>query len=254
MKSLRKVCSFFGGNKNFSGLSVKNLYCIGRGDSMLKNKTVAAVISAIIVLSLAGCRAEKDSISSMAVNTESSITETASDIAEPPTDTPSNKNAEVTEKPESSTPTGSSNETKPTEDTPQNNGKPANSENTTAPPKPESGKSESEKLPAQTEPESKPDETQNQVESSEPEKQDSEFNIEYYIKLAQEYAEKSGLKLDPQAKYCWDNPIAAGKNCKYTERDIKSYIDRYARLPEITAIWIWAEENGNDYEIYIGYA
>ena len=28
-KVLRKVCSFFGGNKNFSGLSVKNLYCIG---------------------------------------------------------------------------------------------------------------------------------------------------------------------------------------------------------------------------------
>ena len=23
---------------------------------------------------------------------------------------------------------------------------------------------------------------------------------------------KSGLKLDSQAKYCWDNPIAAGKN------------------------------------------
>lgn len=65
---------------------------------------------------------------------------------------------------------------------------------------------------------------------------------------------KSGLKLDPQAKYCWDNPIAAGKNCKYTERDIKSYIDRYVKAPEITMVWIWAEENGNDYEIYIGYA
>lgn len=212
------------------------------------------LIAVIIALGLAGCRAEKDNVSSTAVNTESSITETASDISEPPTDTPSNKNAEVTEKPESSAPTGSSNEIKPTEDTPQSNNKPANSENTTAPPEQETGKTESEKPPAPTESVSKPEEIQNQVELSEPEKQDSEFNIEYYIKLAQEYAEKSGLKIDPQAKYCWDNPIAAGKNCKYTERDIKWYIDRYARLPEITAVWIWAEENGKDYEIYIGYA
>ena len=221
---------------------------------MLKNKIILAVISAIIALGLAGCRAEKDNADSAAVNNEISITETVSDIAEPPTDTPSNKTAEITEKPESSAPTGSSNEIKPTEDTPQNNGKPANSENTTAPPEQETGKTKSEKPPAPTESESKPEETQNQAESSEPEKQEPEFNIDYYIKAAQEYAVKSGLKLDKQAKYCWDNPIAADKNCKYTERDIKWYIDRYARLPEITAVWIWAEENGNDYEIYIGYA
>lgn len=218
---------------------------------MLKNKIILAVISAIIALGLAGCRAEKDNAGSAAVNTESSITETATDIAEPPADTPSNKTTEVTE---SSAPTGSSNEIKPTEDTPQNNGKPANSENTTAPPEQETGKTKSEKPPAPTESVSKPEEIQKPTESSEPEKQEPEFNIDYYIKAAQEYAVKSGLKLDRQAKYCWDNPISAGKNCKYTERYIKSYIDRYARLPEITAVWIWAEENGKDYEIYIGYA
>lgn len=212
------------------------------------------LIAVIIALGLAGCRAEKDNAGSTAVNTEISITETASDISEPPADASSNKTAEITEKPESSAPTGSINRNNPTESIKQNNSKPADSENTTVPPKPESGKTESEKLPAQTELESKPEETQKPTESSEPEKQEPEFNIDYYIKSAQEYAVKSGLKIDPQAKYCWDNPIAAGKTCKYTERDIKWYIDRYARLPEITAVWIWAEENGNDYEIYIGYA
>jgi len=212
------------------------------------------LIAAIIVLSLAGCKAEKDNVGSTAVNTEISITETASDISEPPADASSNKAAEITEKPESSAPTGSSNRNNPTENITQNNTKPADSENTTVPPKPESDKTESEKPPAPTESVSKPEETQKPTESSEPEKQEPEFNIDYYIKSAQEYAVKSGLKLDRQAKYCWDNPIAAGKNCKYTERDIKSYIDRYARLPEITAVWIWAEENGKDYEIYIGYA
>ena len=212
------------------------------------------LIAVIIALGLAGCREEKDNAGSTAVNTESSITETASDIAEPPVDASSNKAAEITEKPESSAPTESSNKNNPTEDTPQNNTKPADSENSKTPTEPESRKTESEKPPAPTESVSKPEEIQKPTESSEPEKQETEFNIDYYIKAAQEYAVKSGLKLDRQAKYCWDNPIAAGKNCKYTERDIKWYIDRYARLPEITAVWIWAEENGKDYEIYIGYA
>lgn len=218
---------------------------------MLKNKIILAVIAVIIALGLAGCRAEKDNVSSVAVNTESSITETVSGIAEPTASKTDNRTEEVTEKPETGVPTESKNN--PTESATQNNNKPANSENSKTP-EPESGKTESEKPPASAEPESKPEETQKPTESSEPEKQEPEFNIDCYIKLAQEYAAKSGLKLDPQAKYCWDNPIAAGKNCKYTERDIKSYIDRYARLPEITAVWIWAEENGKDYEIYIGYA
>lgn len=209
------------------------------------------LIAVIIALGLAGCRAEKDNAGSTAVNTESSITETVSGIAEPTASKTDNRTEEVTEKPETGVPTESKNN--PTESATQNNNKPANSENSKTP-EPESGKTESEKPPAPAEPESKPEETQKPTESSEPEKQEPEFNIDYYIKAAQEYAVKSGLKLDRQAKYCWDNPIAAGKNCKYTERDIKSYIDRYARLPEITAVWIWAEENGNDYEIYIGYA
>lgn len=202
------------------------------------------LIAAIIVLSLAGCRAEKDNISSMAVNTKGGITETISDTAETPADASSSKTTEVTE---------SNDETKPKGNTPKKESEPKKPEKPKAQ-EPETDKTESEKQPSPTEPESKPEEIQIPSESSEPEKQEPEFNIDYYIKLAQEYAVKSGLKLDPQAKYCWDNPIAAGKNCKYTERDIKWYIDRYASSPEITAVWIWAEENGKDYEIYIGYA
>lgn len=220
---------------------------------MKKRKTVVILIAAIIVLSLAGCRAEKDNAGSIAVNTESSITETVSDISETPADASSNKTAEITEKPESSAPTESSNINNLTESTTQNNGEPKKSEKPKAQ-EPETDKTESEKQPTPTEPVSKSEETQKQTESSEPEKQEAEFNIDYYIKSAQEYAVKSGLKLDSQAKYCWDNPIAAGETCRYTERDIKEYIDRYARSPEITAVWIWAEENGKDYEIYIGYA
>ena len=212
------------------------------------------LIAVIIALGLAGCRAEKDNISSVPVNTESSITETVSDISETPADASSNKTAEITEKPESSAPTESRNETKPKEITPKKEGEPKKPEKPKTPTEPETRKIESEKPPAPTESVSKPEEIQIPSESSVPEKQEPEFNIDYYIKLAQEYAVKSGLKLDRQAKYCWDNPIAAGKSCRYTERDIKWYIDKYAKAPEITAVWIWAEENGKDYEIYIGYA
>lgn len=55
--------------------------------------------------------------------------------------------------------------------------------------------------------------------------------------------------------YCWDNPIAAGSQCKYTERNIKGYLSRYAKDPDITDVWIWYEQTGTDsFEVYIGYA
>lgn len=215
---------------------------------MKKRKTVVILIAVIITLSLAGCRAEKDNAGSMEVNTE-----TISGAAEPTADASSNKTAEVTEKSETDIPTESSNETKSKENTPEKESEPKKPEKPKVQ-EPETDKTESEKPTAPTEPVSKSEEIQKPTESSESEKQEAEFNIDYYIKSAQEYAVKSGLKLDRQAKYCWDNPISAGETCRYTERDIKRYIDRYARSPEITAVWIWAEENGKDYEIYIGYA
>ena len=61
--------------------------------------------------------------------------------------------------------------------------------------------------------------------------------------------------LNNGAVYCWDNPIAAGVKCKYTERDIRGYLDRYSKDGDITDIWIWYEQTGSgSYEIYIGYA
>lgn len=81
------------------------------------------------------------------------------------------------------------------------------------------------------------------------------FDIDYWISFAKSYAESIGLALDSGAVYCWDNPIAAGVKCKYTERDIRGYLDRYAKDDEITDVWIWYEQTGSDsYEIYIGYA
>ena len=81
------------------------------------------------------------------------------------------------------------------------------------------------------------------------------FDIGYLVNFAKSYAESVGLTLDSGAAYCWDNPIAAGSKCRYTERDIRGYLDRYAKDSDITEVWVWYEQtSGNSYEVYIGYA
>ena len=82
-----------------------------------------------------------------------------------------------------------------------------------------------------------------------------DFDIDYWISFAKDYAQSVGLQLDSEAVYCWDNPIRAGAYCEYLERDIHSRLNRYKTDKEITAVWIWAEEVSDDiYDIYIGYA
>ena len=83
----------------------------------------------------------------------------------------------------------------------------------------------------------------------------AEFDINYWITFAKEYAVSVGLTLDNEAVSCWDNLVGAGAHCIYLERDIKSRLNRYAKDEDITDIWIWAELIGNNsYDIYIGYA
>ena len=97
-----------------------------------------------------------------------------------------------------------------------------------------------------------------QAQPTEPPKQEATepaFDISYWISFAKSYAESVGLALNSEAVYCWDNPIAAGSQCKYTERDIKGYLSRYAKDPDITDVWIWYEQTGTgSFEVYIGYA
>ena len=132
-------------------------------------------------------------------------------------------------------------------------------------------------LPQPSEPEKKTDESERQPETTAPtekelptppanekstppeppkeEPTEPVFDIDYWISFAKSYAESIGLMLDSGAVYCWDNPIAAGVKCKYTERDIRGYLDRYAKDGDITDVWIWYEQTGSgSYEIYIGYA
>ena len=81
------------------------------------------------------------------------------------------------------------------------------------------------------------------------------FDIGYWINYAKSLAESKGLKLDASATDCWDNPITSNPDCIYLERDLNSRLSRYANDEEITDVWIWYEDLGNQhYLIYIGYA
>ena len=217
---------------------------------MRTGKMLAVLLAGLITLSLAGCAADKtnDNTESGAVSTESSITATVTDSAAEPTA-------------ESSLPAGTESTTDSTTEkekesttTPADSGskadtaKPAETESPTVPPK------------VTEPPESKPDETPKSVDSTptetaKPESAGPQFDINYWVEFARKYAENIGLAINPEAVSCWDNPIIAGPNSKYLERDIKARMNRYKNVEGFTDIWVWAEpdENGN-YRLFIGYA
>lgn len=223
---------------------------------MKKQKTLAVLLAGLITLSLAGCAADNanDNTESGTVSTESSITVTATDSTSEPT-AESSLPAESEIKTDESTAEKEKTEsTAPADSGKTETAKPADTESPTVPPK----QTES---PRETEPpESKPDETPKSVDSTptetaKPESAGPQFDINYWLEFARKYAESIGLAIDPEAVSCWDNPIIAGPNSKYLERDIKTRMNRYKNVEGFTDIWVWAEpdENGN-YRLFIGYA
>ena len=82
-----------------------------------------------------------------------------------------------------------------------------------------------------------------------------EFDINYWISYAQNYAQSIGLILDETATECWDNPLSANASSKNTCADIESRLNRYKNVEGFTSVWIWAEKiSDTQYEFYIGYA
>ena len=82
-----------------------------------------------------------------------------------------------------------------------------------------------------------------------------EFDINYWISYAQNYAQSIGLTLDETATECWDNPISANANNKNIGDDIESRLNRYKNIEGFTSVWIWAEKiSYAQYELYIVYA
>lgn len=222
---------------------------------MRTGKMLAALLAGLIILSLAGCAADKtnDNTESGAVSTESSITATVTDSAAEPT-AESSLPAGTESTTDSTTEKEKESSTAPADSGKPETAKPADTESPTAPPK------QTEPPKVTEPPESKPTESPKSVdptptETEKPKPADSQFDINYWIEFARKYAENIGLAINPEAVSCWDNPIIAGPNSKYLERDIKTRMNRYKNVEGFTDIWVWAESDGNgNYRLFIGYA
>ena len=221
---------------------------------MRTGKMLAALLAGLITLSLAGCTADKanDNAESGAVSTESSITVTES-AAEPTAESSLPAESEI-KTGESTAEKEKAESTAPADSGKTETAKPADAEPPTAPPK------QAEPPKVTEPPESKPTESPKSVdptptETEKPKPADPQFDINYWIEFARKYAENIGLAINPEAVSCWDNPIIAGPNSKYLERDIKTRMNRYKNVEGFTDIWVWAEPDGSgNYRLFIGYA
>jgi len=236
---------------------------------MKKTKAYALLLAGAILISFAGCgnteqTTEKESSTPAPQIIQSadvtSVTETSDDItagelsppaAEPesaeteeqiPAQTAEEKTQEVPPKENTATPPPAQSEQSIETQTPTQPEPPKPEESQPTPPQPVQPQA-----PAPTEP--KPP-----VEQPTEEPKAQEFDIEYWITFAKNYAVSIGLELSPAATECWDNPMIAGAHSKYLERDIKDCLNCYKNIEGFTGVWIWAEPDGNGaYKLYIGY-
>lgn len=243
---------------------------------MKKTKAYALLLAGILLISLAGCgnttQPEESESSNPAPQTiqsadVTSATETSDDITaaeSKPEGSAAGAESIPAEKDESipAEPSAPMDTAAPTEPVPAKPNTvlppPAQDEQPreipeprqTEPPKPEEPKPTQPvqpQTPAPAEP--KPPVDQPSEQPKEP-----EFNIEYWISFAKNYAVSIGLELSPDAVECWDNPIIAGAHSKYLERDITDCLNCYKNIEGFTSVWIWAEPDGKGaYKLYIGY-
>jgi len=236
---------------------------------MKKTKAYALLLAGVILISFAGCgnteqTTEKESstpapqiIRPADVTSDTGISDdiTAKELSLPaavpesseseeqiPTQTAEEKTQETLPKENTATPPPAQSKSPHEIQTPTQPEPPKSEESKPTPPQPVQPQA-----PAPTEP--KPPVEQPSEEAKTP-----EFDIEYWITFAKNYAVSIGLELSPSATECWDNPMIAGAHSKYLERDIKDCLNCYKNIEGFTGVWIWAEPDGNGaYKLYIGY-
>lgn len=227
----------------------------------MKNKILIAVLAAVILIILVGCgqmqtaQCEKSKTADTSSASVTSDTETSDDAAVE--NSSSAVDSEITTEKETTVPAPESTAKVSTQNTAQPSVFAKQDTQNKESASPKSTETSSKSTQTVTE---KPvsatassDETTSNPSSAKP--AEPQFDINYWITYAENYAESVGLRLESSAVDCWDNPISANAKCKYLERDIKSRFNYYAKAEDITDVWIWAEKVAdNSYEIYIGYA
>ena len=226
----------------------------------MKNKILCFGLVLIFLASMCGCNAEKADVleSSDIADCSSSVSNT--ETSDETDTTVERKPEKVTETAKTSfEPTSESNEP---ETAPTESKEPVEAEMTNIPavPKAETTKTvepskaeetKSIESPMVTE---EPDVTEPEM-SDLPKQPAPTFNIDYWVKYAEDYAKNIGLKIDSSAADCRDAPISANSGSLYLEGDIKNRLDRYLRDESISQVLIWAEPDGkSSYLLYIGYS
>ena len=80
------------------------------------------------------------------------------------------------------------------------------------------------------------------------------FDVNAWVNLGISYGQSIGLEADSSVTGSWDNPIVAGPNSQYLERDICGMLDWY-KASGVTRFWVWSSPRGDGkYDIYIGYS
>ena len=84
--------------------------------------------------------------------------------------------------------------------------------------------------------------------------EEKDFDMDYWLAYAKDYAVGIGLRLDENAADSWDTPIrCSSKTEDVLERYIQDDLSYYKDEEGCTAVWIWAEPVGDGrYELFIG--
>ena len=84
--------------------------------------------------------------------------------------------------------------------------------------------------------------------------EEKDFDMDYWLGYAKDYAVGIGLRLDENAADSWDTPIrCSSKTEDVLERYIQDDLSYYKDEEGCTAVWIWAEPVGDGrYELFIG--
>ena len=87
-----------------------------------------------------------------------------------------------------------------------------------------------------------------------PQPEEKDFDMDYWLGYAKDYAVGIGLRLDENAADSWDTPIRCSSK---TEDVLAAYIrddlTYYKNEEGCMAVWIWAEQVGDgQYELFIG--
>lgn len=233
---------------------------------MTRNKMLAVLLAGLILIGFAGCGTNtepiENSISSQTASADAtSDNDTGDDVtakikSADETDNAALPEEPIAEKESNALQSSKSADTKnPVSSAPVKNEIPNVSKPCSAKEPVQTEKAQSEAAIPVNPPAAPPPAEQKPSEPEPIEPPAPQFDIDYWVSYAQNYAANIGLRLERSAVDCWDNPIIADAHCVYLERDIQSRLNRYNRDEDITDVWIWAESRSDgSYDLYIGYA